>query len=96
MHLESKLVATFMDDLTLGGPRGIHDTVVVVADTEYISNKEQLTDLLINASKSEIISHGPDLLPRNTIQQILFFFRNQMRQTFWEHLSSQTGRWMLL
>ena len=62
-----------MDDLTLGGVRGIHDTVVVVADTEYISNKEQLTDLLINASKSEIISHGPDLLPRNTIQQILFF-----------------------
>ena len=55
IHLQSELVAAFMDDLTLGGR-----TDTVAADIGYIRSKAaQLTGLRINVSKSEIISHGP-------------------------------------
>jgi len=62
-QLKSELIAAFVDDLTLGGPA---DTVA--ADIDHIRGREAFTDLQINASKCEIISHGT-VMRQTTVQQ---------------------------
>ena len=63
---KSELVAGFMDDLTFGGPKD-----VVAADIDLIRDGQNLTGLLINAAKCEIISRSPAPgSPGITVQQL--------------------------
>jgi len=80
LRLQYELVAGFMDDLTLDDPSD-----VVAADLDYINGIQDDTGLRINASKSEIISHG------SRIRALSQWHRK--RQSSCEHLFLLVRRW---